>query len=282
MKIRFPVVAGSWYAGTRESLKKQIEECFNHSLGPGKIPEVKDGPRQILALICPHAGYIYSGPIAAHSYRVLAMDGARDSAIILGPNHTGIGSGVSIMIKGVWKTPLGDLEIDSDLANAITEATDIVDIDEKAHRVEHSIEMQIPFLQFLYDEAIKFVPICMMLQDLETSREVGEAIARASKERNVIIIATTDLTHYEPDKRARRLDAKALDAILKLDETILQRRIIELGLSMCGYGPVSAALVAAKELGARRAKLLKYATTGEITGDRSSVVGYSSIKISLI
>ena len=276
---RFPAVSGLFYPSSKDSLIKQIENCFLSHIGPGSLPRLNPkGKREIVALVVPHAGYMYSGPVAAHSYFSLAEDGKPEIIVILGPNHTGIGSGVSIMISGKWRTPLGDVEIDEDTAKTIVEKSKFVDIDELAHTHEHSIEVQLPFLQYVLRD-FKFVPICMMMQDLRTSRDVGEAIASSIKDKNAIIIASTDLTHYEDQKSASIKDRSVIESILSLDEEKLERIITEMNVSMCGPGPVAAAIYAAKLLGAKSAYLLKYATSGDITGDYSSVVGYTSIKI---
>jgi len=273
-------VAGSWYAGTETSLRKQIEDCFLHNIGVKRIPKVNwKGTRKIIGLVCPHAGYAYSGPIAANSYGALAEDGAPEVAVILGPNHTGMGSGLSIMADGKWRTPLGEIEIDSTIAHRIADQSNIIDIDEKAHISEHSIEMQVPFLQYLYGQSIKIVPICMMMQDLDSSRDVGKVLASSLEGRNAIIIASTDLSHYEPYQRAFDKDSKAIGEILRLDEEGLMRTITQLNISMCGPGPVASCIIASKSLGAYKATLLKYSTSGDISGEMGAVVGYASITI---
>ena len=281
MKVRHPAVAGSWYPGTPKGLKAQIEECFTHGLGPGKIPKVtEDGPRQIVGLVCPHAGYVYSGPVAAHSYYNLALDGKPEIIILLGPNHRGYGSALAIMNEGVWRTPLGDVEIDTETANQIVRESRIIDIDESAHGPEHSLEMQFPFLQYLYGQTFRFVPICFLMQDLETGREVGQALAKALSGKNAVVIASTDMTHYEPQKTAELKDKKALNAVLKLDEGQLYSVVESYGISMCGYGPTIAMITAAKAMGAKEAQLLCYKTSGDVTGDYSAVVGYASVSLS--
>jgi len=278
LKLRYPAVAGSWYAGTPNSLRKQIEQLFTHILGPGSLPFViKEGPRNIVGLVVPHAGYMASGPIAAHAYHHLAEDGKPDVIVIFGPNHTGHGSALSIMNDGAWRTPLGDVEIDTETADKILQSSSIVDVDDRAHVYEHSIELQLPFLQYLYGSGFKFVPICFMMQDLESSREVGKAVASALKGKNGLVIASSDLTHYEPQERAEKKDRMAIDAALELDEERYYNTVESYGISTCGYGPVIAAITAAKELGAKKAELLSYGTSGDVLGDRSAVVGYASI-----
>lgn len=280
MKVRRPCQAGAFYAGSPSALHAEIEECFLHRLGPGELPKLQEtGSRKILALISPHAGYMYSGPVAAHSYYALASDGKPAVVVILGPNHTSLGSGVSIMVDGSWKTPLGNVEVDKEIAEKILHSSKLIDVDDVAHAHEHSIEVQLPFLQYLYGSAFRFVPICMMLQDLETSREIGAALANAVSDIDVVIIASTDFSHYEPQPVADKKDHLALDAILKLDEVQLQSVVESYNISMCGYGPATAAITAAKQLGASSANLLCYRTSGDVTGDRSAVVGYAAVTI---
>jgi AmmeMemoRadiSam system protein B len=278
VKVRRPTQAGTFYEGTAESLKMQIENCFLHKLGPGKIPQiVKTGPRNVLGLVCPHAGYIYSGPMAAHAYYKLASDGKPDVVVIFGPNHTGYGSALAVMNEGSWRTPLGDVEIDSDIANQIVNESHIVDVDESAHRFEHSIEVQLPFLQYLYDSNFKVVPICFLMQDLSSAREVGKATARVLAGKNAIVIASSDMTHYEPQESASKKDRLVLEAVEAMDEAELYSVIEMQNISACGYGPIIALITAAKNLGAKEAKLLCYKTSGDVTGDYSSVVGYAAV-----
>jgi AmmeMemoRadiSam system protein B len=279
LKIRRPVQAGSFYSGTAESLKKQIEECFQHKLGPGKNPTVQKGPRNIVGLVCPHAGYMYSGPVAAHSYYNLAIDGKPDTVIIFGPNHTGEGSGLAIVKEGIWRTPLGDAQIDEAVAQEILRKSEIVDVDDSAHAHEHSIEVQLPFLQYLYGSAFKFVPIGFLMQDLESSREVGQAVAKATAGKNVVIIASTDMTHYEPHEVAEKKDRMALSALEKLDEKTFYSTVESHRITACGYGPVVALITAAKILGAKKGRVLCYKTSGDVIGDYSAVVGYASVVI---
>ena len=275
MKVRKPAVSGIFYGGTIEELKGQITWCYKHELGPGATPQVNaGGSREIVAIVVPHAGYYYSGPIAAHAYNDLASDGIVDTAIILGPNHTGYGKAVSLWRENTWKTPLGEIKIDVEIANKFLGG--VIEADEVAHIYEHSIEVQLPWLQCLYKE-IKIVPIAMLAQDIETARAVGKAISKAGN--NVVIIASTDFTHYEPHSTATAKDNSMIDAILNLDEEELYKRREILNSTMCGFGPVASAIIAAKELKAKGATLLKYATSGDTSGDFSRVVGYGSIVI---
>jgi AmmeMemoRadiSam system protein B len=275
MKIRKPAVSGMFYAGTARELEEQIEWCYKHELGPGDIPRVNSkGVREVVAIVVPHAGYYYSGPVAAHAYKELADDGIIDTAVILGPNHTGYGYPVSLWTGASWNTPLGEVEINKKLAQRLL--GEVIKADETAHINEHSIEVQLPWLQYLYKK-VKIVPITMMAQDIETARAVGKAIAQAGN--NLIIIASSDFTHYEPHSVAMEKDGSVIEAIVALDEEELYKRCENLDCTMCGYGPVAAAIVAAKEMKAKKASLLQYATSGETSGDFSRVVGYGSIVI---
>jgi AmmeMemoRadiSam system protein B len=275
MKTRRPAVSGMFYAGTAGELKEQIEWCYKHELGPGTIPRVNSrGLREIVAIVVPHAGYYYSGPVAAHAYKELAEDGIFDTAVILGPNHTGYGYPVSLWAGGGWSTPLGEVEVNKKLAQRLL--GDVIKADETAHIHEHSIEVQLPWLQYLYGK-VKIVPITMLAQDIETARIVGKSIGQAGD--NLIVIASSDFTHYEPHSVAMEKDSSVIEAIIALDEEELYERCERLGCTMCGYGPVAAAIVASKEMKGKKASLLKYATSGDTSGDFSRVVGYGSIVI---
>ncbi len=277
MKTRPPAQAGTFYADSEGELRTQIHHCFLHKLGPGTVPSVPTEKDQgLVGLIVPHAGYVYSGPVAAHSYYKLAIAGLRTSIIILGPNHTGLGSGVSVMTSGEWSTPLGEVKIDTELAEKVVKNSGLIDVEEQAHRYEHSIEVQLPFLQFIYPRRFRFVPVCMMLQDLETSKDVGEAVARTIQDTDAIIIASSDWTHYEPHETAVAKDKEAIQAALGMDEKKFQETIEEKMVSACGYGPVTAMMHASKILGAKNAQLLCYKTSGDVTGDMKAVVGYAA------
>jgi AmmeMemoRadiSam system protein B len=275
MKTRKPAVSDMFYAGTVGELREQIEWCYKHELGPGTIPQVNSiGLRRLVAMVVPHAGYYYSGPVAAHAYKELAEDGIFDTAVILGPNHTGYGGPVSVWAEGHWATPLGDAEVDKKLAQRLL--GDVIKTDETAHVHEHSIEVQLPWLQHLYGK-VRIVPIVMLAQDIETARIVGESIAQAGG--NLVIIASSDLTHYEPHSVAMEKDSSIIEAIVALDEEELYERCERLRCTMCGYGPVAAAIIASKQMKGDKASLLKYATSGDTSGDFSRVVGYGSIVI---
>lgn len=276
--IRKPAVAGFFYESDKDSLIERIKWCYLNEYGPGRLPDKIGDKRSIKGLITPHAGYAYSGPVAAHSYLELADDGLPETVVILCPNHTGMGSGLSIMTEGSWLTPLGEMGIDGELAKKLVENYPLLDDDPSAHIKEHSCEVQLPFLQALTSD-IRLVPICMMMQDLETARELGEAIALSAGqlERDLVIIASTDFTHYQPHEVAKAQDAKVLDAIASLDEEGMIRQITEHNITMCGYGPVAATITASKVMGADNVKILQYATSGDTGGDYSQVVGYGSV-----
>ena len=279
MKIRKPYVAGTFYEGDRNSLLKRLEWCFKHELGPGKLPEVNEnGERKIVTLVSPHAGYMYSGPVAANGFYQLAQDGKPELFIVIGPNHRGLGASISVMVEGAWETPLGTVKINEEIARKIVEKCKYAEEDDSGHMFEHSLEVQIPFLQYVYG-SFEFVPICINLQTLSVSKDLGQAIASALQGVDGVIIASTDFTHYEPQESASKKDSKAIEAITKLDEEALFETVSKYRVSMCGYGVVASAIVASKLLGAKEGVLIKYATSGDITRDYSQVVGYAAIKL---
>jgi len=278
MKVRRPTQAGAFYEGDAEALKTQIENCFLQEFGPKKLPTVnRDGPRKVVGLVCPHAGYMFSGAVAANAYYELAQDGKPDTAVILGPNHTGYGSALALMNEGVWRTPLGDVEVDGATANQIVQETRLVDVDDVAHRFEHSIEVQLPFLQYLYGSEFKFVPVCFQMQDLSSAVEVGKALVEVLANKNAVVIASSDMTHYEPQGNAAAKDLAALKAVEAMDEKRFYSIIETQNVTACGYGPIATVIAAAKGLGAKEAKLLCYKSSGDVTGDYSSVVGYAAV-----
>ncbi len=289
--VRKAAVAGQFYPDTKRTLQQQIEACFHDNRGPGMIPSIKQGKTTVKGIVVPHAGYIYSGAIAAHAYAFLAENGFADTFIILGPNHTGMGSGVSVMTEGSFETPLGRVPINTEYAKQLNR--DIIDNDKSAHLHEHSIEVQLPFLQVLAkSKPFDFIPICMALQDYDTAQEVGTIIAQVilQSKKNVIIIASSDFSHVgfnymsmppqgiRVDTYAKQQDILAIDQITKMNPEGLIQTVYDNTISMCGYGPVAAMLVAAKQLGATHAKLLKYGTSYEVhPGD--SCVGYGAIAV---
>ncbi len=263
--IREPVVAGQFYPGSPERLKSLIKKMVDE-----KAP--KD---DVIGLVSPHAGYPYSGPVTG---AVLSRIKFKDTFVIVGPNHTGSGDPLSLMGSGTWKTPLGNVEIDTELAQHILATTQYLRDDDIAHKYEHSVEVQIPFLQYFKPD-IKIVPMTLGSASGNVYKAIGKEIAKAIKEtkKKVVIIASSDMTHYEPQDEAKQKDTRAIEAILALDEDELFKRVEELNISMCGYAPTMALIAAAKELGATRAELVKYQTSGDATGDYSAVVGYAGI-----
>jgi len=277
MAVRRPAVAGAFYDANPISLKQQIIESFMHRLGPSRLPEEGEGS-DISAIVAPHAGFVYSGASAAHAYLALAEQDKPDTVIVIGPNHTGRGTPISVMGEGFWETPLGLVPLNTELAERIVEQSDIARFDETAFTREHSIEVQLPFLQFIYPE-FKLVPICMGYQDLGASRDLGKAIHESIKDESVIIVASSDLNHMETKEVSNRKDRFVLDAIVVMDEAMLQDSVKREHISTCGYGPVSATLIASKLGGAKSAEILSYYTSGDIIGDNRQVVGYASAKI---
>jgi len=265
--IRHPIASGQFYPESPNQLEAIIE---------GMIDE-KGMKEEVIGLVLPHAGYIYSGPVAG---AVISKIKFKDTFIIMGPNHTGRGKPLSIMTQGTWKTPLGEVEVDSELGKQILAISRHLEEDSVAHQYEHSIEGQLPFLQY-FKKDIRIVPIILARSNDATYKEVGKELAKAIKasSKEVIIIASSDMTHYEPQESAQRKDDKAIRAILDLDEDKLLKRVDELNISMCGYAPVASLISAAKELGATGAELVKYQTSGDTTGDYTSVVGYAGIII---
>jgi len=286
--VRAPAVAGKFYEGTKERLTTSLRDCFLHPLGPGSLPSpAPDGPGRIAALISPHAGYMFSGPAAAHGFGALAQDGIPETVIILGPSHSAMARRGAVSLAEAWRTPLGEVPVDQELGRKLMEATPLLEADEEAHRVEHSLEVQVPFLQFIYPARVpKICPICIRShlmagagQLVEDARAVGEAIAQAVAGRRAVVIASTDFSHYLPQALAQRQDRLALDAIIALDPEGLLRTVHEKDISMCGPGPVAIAMSFSLARGPHQAELLRYYTSGEIVGDRQEVVGYGSLVI---
>lgn len=282
-KIRKPAVAGFFYERTKEKLIKQIEWAFQHELGPRMLPKGESmRERAIIAAQVPHAGYIYSGPAAAHVYYALYYDGKPETFIIIGPNHHGVGAPVAIYDGDAWETPLGAVPVDKDFINLLAEHN-IFELDDIAHEQEHSLEVQVPMLQYVFGNDIKIVPITMADQSLYTVRKVAEAIMDVwdKTKRDIVILASSDMNHYDPHEVTAEKDKEAIMAIEALDADSLYRIIFEKNVTMCGFGPVSVAIIVAKMLGAKPFTLTYY-TSGDISGDKSAVVGYASIIFSRV
>jgi AmmeMemoRadiSam system protein B/AmmeMemoRadiSam system protein A len=262
---RQAVVAGQFYPRGLSELKAMIKKMVE----PDAVKE------EAIGYYAPHAGFVYSGGVAG---AVVSRIKPADTYIILGPNHTGLGAPFSIMTEGIWETPLGEVAVDTDLAKNIVAHSDVLKSDAAAHAREHSIEVQLPFIQY-FKQDFKFVPIILSHASAEDYREIGKAIADSIREsgKQVIIVASGDMTHYEPEKAAREKDMRAIDAMLKLDAEELLSRVTRYDISMCGYGSAAVLIYAARELGANEAELIRYTNSGETTGDKSSVVGYAGI-----
>jgi MEMO1 family protein len=267
--IRNPVVAGQFYPGTEKPLLKMVESMLDETLAK----------ENAIGVVSPHAGYQYSGLVAGN---VLSSIKTKPVYIIMGPNHTGLGAPFSISGADSWKTPLGNVAIDKILAAEIKKNCRFIKEEDMAHAGEHSIEVQLPFLQAL-QKGFKFVPIVIAQADIEVYKEIGRAIAESIKrlkmENDVTIIASSDMTHYEPHEEAKKKDDIAIKAMLALDEERLVSEINRLDITMCGYAPATIMLSAAKALGAKKARLVKYLTSGDASGDYSSVVGYAGLII---
>ncbi len=275
---RAPAVAGVFYPSDARELNQLIELSFNgQRFGPGSLPPSKEFSRQrIYGIVSPHAGYVYSGAVAANGYYETSSMNF-DRVVMVGPNHYGIGTGLATVRSGIWETPLGQVEIDTELASRISEKSGILDFDELAHSRDHCLEVQLPFLQYSKKNQFKIVPIVMIMQDKVTASELGKAIADSTRALNSLLIASSDFTHYEPNSEAHRKDSELIEAILSLDISIFYATLERLNVSACGYGAIASIMTAAKALGATKGELLRYATSGDIVGDTNNVVGYASI-----
>lgn len=278
MQVRTPAVAGMFYPKTTQELKSSIRNCFLHKYGPGKLPP-SPYDKKIIGAICPHAGYEYSGPIAADSYYAISSQ-RPDLVIIIGPNHWGIGQDIASMKEGTWRTPIGDIEVDTESAIEINKVSKLIEFDSFSHTRDHCLEVQLPMLQEIFSYKFKILPIILIDQSLNTAIEIGKSIAVIAKTRKVIIIGSSDFTHYEPNDFAHEQDKFLIDTILNLDIDKFYSTLQEKQISACGYGAIASTMIACKELGATKGTLIKYATSGDIAGNKSSVVGYASIVFS--
>ena len=278
MQIRTPAVAGMFYPKEIHELKSAIHDCFLHDFGPGKTPPSEDN-EEILGVICPHAGYMYSGSVATNSFYHISLQ-KPELVIVIGPNHWGIGCNVAAMKEGQWQTPLGNVEVDTESAIKLHELSKIVELDFFSHTKDHSLEVQIPMLQETYSHKFKILPIILIDQGRNTAKEIGTAVAKIAKMKKTIIIGSSDFTHYEENSYAYKQDKMLIEPILDLDVEKFYTVLQENQISACGYGAIASTMVACKELGASKGTLLKYATSGDVAGDKSSVVGYASIAFS--
>lgn len=266
--VREPVVAGQFYPADKDSLLKMLDSFFEKT---EKIADLK-------AAVVPHAGYIYSGKVAACLYS--RCPSTIETAVILGPNHTGLGDRYSIMKKGLWRTPLGEISIDEDLAGLISKNAEILQESAEAHLSEHSIEVQLPFLQYI-NPKIKFVPIVLASHKAGDLRLIADSLALAAQEKHkkILVIASSDFTHYEEAKSAEEKDKKAIEDIIALDDDQLLQDVRHFSISMCGSAPCYTAVNFAKKVGAKKGRLIKYQTSAEVSGDYSSVVGYAAVSL---
>ncbi|MCD6453753.1 MAG: AmmeMemoRadiSam system protein B [Candidatus Aminicenantes bacterium] len=264
---RKAAVAGLFYPGSRDSLLKWLETAMD--ITPQKLYDAK-------GVMVPHAGYIYSGHVAAVVYSSIY---APEVAIIMGPNHTGLGTKASILTEGEWETPLGIVKIDEYLASSILKGSSVLEEDYLAHLKEHSVEVQVPFLQYL-NPSIKIVPIVLAPLGIDEITDISTAISQAvnSYPGKVLVVASSDMSHYVPSYVAKEKDMKALERIVALDWKGLLRTVFENDISMCGYIPTAIMIDASLKLGAERAELLSYSNSGEVSGEEP-VVGYAGVVI---
>lgn len=266
--IREPAVAGTFYPGNPEKLKKDLSKF------------IQEVPKKIKAkgIVVPHAGYMYSGKVAGEVYSRVEIP---KRLIILSPNHTGLGVPFSIMPKGSWRLPMGEAKIDEDLSKKLMKEFPKLEDDNLAHLQEHSLEVQLPFIQFLI-ENFSFVPVTIGHVSFEQCKEFGEAIARLVEKESspILIIASSDMNHYEEHYRTLEKDQWAIDEILKKDPEGLYTTVHNKNISMCGIMPTTVMLTACNQLGATKADLIDHKTSGDVTGDLAGVVGYAGIIIS--
>ncbi len=265
---RKPAVSGYFYPGREEDLRKMIERMVD--------PETKK--EKAICVVSPHAGFEYSGPVAGAVFSSVELP---DTFIILGPSHRAIQSRIAIMKEGVWETPLGHAQVESRLAELIINQSPLITEDERAHLNEHSLEVQLPFIQY-FKKDVSIVPVCISYYvSFEELEELGKAISSGIKEfkEEVMVVASTDMSHYVEHNEAKKKDFLAIEKILQLDAKGLYDIVQLEDISMCGFQPTTSALVASKELGAKKATLIKYQTSGDTTGNYHEVVGYAGIRI---
>jgi len=268
--LRRPAVAGQFYPRNPKDLRAEAQGY----LSPKSVYEA---PVKAVGCIAPHAGYMYSGHVAG---AVFARIEIPQRCIVMCPNHTGMGHALSMMSEGAWETPLGEVPIDAELATALLHKFPALHDDPSAHRAEHAIEVELPFLQLRQPE-LRFVPIALGTGQFEPLERLGHALAEVitAQKEPVLIVASSDMNHYESDADTRVKDHKAIERILALDARGLYDVVTQQDISMCGFGPAVAMLTAAGQLGAKSAELVKYATSGDVSGDRDMVVGYAGVVV---
>lgn len=268
--MRRPVVAGRFYPAQPDALSSEVAAL---------VPPDSGGRVRALGVVCPHAGYVYSGGVAGETFG--AVEPA-ETYLMLGPNHTGLGAQIALSAEDAWEVPTGVFEIDADLARAVLEAAPMVEADELAHDHEHSLEVMLPFIAHTApDSGARILPIAVMAAPVDTLVELGRALAGVIRAhpRRVLMVASSDMNHFLPDEETRRVDKLALERLLALDPEGLYSVVVGHGITMCGVLPVVAMLAAALELGATEARLVRYATSAEAGGDRESVVGYAGVVV---
>lgn len=271
---REPVVAGSFYPSSPKKLIETIEFCFKSELGPGEIPKKPEKIlEKALAVIVPHAGYVYSGPVAAYAYAEVAKFGNPKLVVLIGPNHTGYGARIGVWSEDSWSTPLDEIKVCKQAADLFLEGCKEASEDVRSHMAEHSLEVQLPFLQYVFGE-FEILPISMFPISLAVCRSVAQNLDELLKNfPSTLLVISSDFNHYEDDQTTRKKDQFAIDAILKKDAESLYRVVGSKKITMCGLSPV-ACLLYMKSFS--KVRLLKHATSGDVSGDRSHVVGYAS------
>lgn len=264
---RSPAVSGQFYYGSASKLTNQVEHCLDKHAQREKV----------IGVVAPHAGLMYSGSVAGAVYSAIEFP---ETFLLMGPNHTGLGAQVSLMDTGEWEIPTAVFAIDEKLARRIAMNVPLVSKDTQAHMFEHSLEVQLPFIAYFSKEK-KIVPLAVLSASLEQCKSIGEGIARAVREVDyaVVMVASSDMSHYVPDGMARKKDKMAIDKMLSLDAEGLYETVSKERISMCGCLPVTIMLFAAKALGARSARLIRYTTSAEVSGDYDHVVGYAGIVV---
>ena len=270
--LRHPAVAGRFYPGNPEDLRAEALAY----LSPKTSTEA--APINAIGCIAPHAGYMYSGHVAGAVFARIVIPRL---CVVMCPNHTGKGHPLALMGEGAWETPLGEVPIDDQLASALKQRFPALQEDSAAHRAEHAAEVELPFLQLLQPH-LRFVPIALGTGQFEGLEQLGLALADVISQQSepVLMVASSDMNHYESDTVTRAKDHRAIERILTLDPRGLHEVVTQQDVSMCGFGPAVAMLTAARALGAKSAELVKYATSGDISGDREMVVGYAGVVVS--
>ncbi|HET8793349.1 MAG TPA: AmmeMemoRadiSam system protein B [Nitrososphaeraceae archaeon] len=280
--LRSPYYSGFFYPKEKSDLKKLLDFCFIESpFGPRQYTKVssknnKEKPK-IFGLIVPHGSYIFSGPISANAFYEISSQYI-DTFILIGPDHKGIGKPISIMSEGYWETPFGNVLINKEVTSELKTHNNIIKEDRLVHQIEHSLEIQIPFLQYSRVDSFTIVPILLKDQDIQTSIKLGNMLANTVTRKNALIIASSDFTHYELNLNAQEKDFRLFKSIQSLDIKLFYQTIFDLNISICGYGAIASLMRAAWLLGSNTGIVLRYATSGDVIFDnQSAVVSYAAI-----